>query len=99
MSLDSKTILAQINTHMNRSGISNRQWYVGITSDIDQCLFRDHGVPKSGYWYIFREAHDADEARLIMDAYHKAGCKGGGESGDDASTIVYAYVTSAQTKE
>jgi len=99
MSLDSKTILAQINTHMNRSGISNRQWYVGITSDIEQRLFRDHGVPKSSYWYIFREAHNADEARLIMDAYHKAGCKGTSGGGDDTSTIVYAYVTSAQTKE
>lgn len=99
MSLDSKTILAQINTHMNRSGISNRRWYVGITSDIEQCLFRDHGVPKSGYWYIFREAHNADEARVIADAYHKAGCKGSGGGVNATSTIVYAYVTSAQTKE
>ena len=99
MSLDSKTILAQINTHMNRSGISNRQWYVGITSDIEQRLFHSHGVPRSNYWYIFREAHNANEARLIMDAYHKAGCKGVGGHGDATSTFVYAYVTSAQTRE
>ena len=96
---NSKDIIAEINAHMQKSGIANSSWYVGITSDVDGRLFGSHQVPRKDHWYIYRRAINADEARVIEAACHRAGCKGSGGGGDDAAVYVYAYVITSNTVE
>jgi hypothetical protein len=96
---DSRSIMADINGHIQKSGKANSQWYVGITADIEKRLFGDHQVPRENHWYIYRRALNANEARNIEAAYHTAGCQGAGGGGDDTAVYVYAYVVTAQTRE
>lgn len=96
---NSRSIIAEIDAHMRKSGIANNSWYVGITSDIEERLFGFHQVPKKNHWFIYRLANNANEARSIEAAYHRAGCKGAGGGGDNAAVYVYAYVITAQTVE
>ena len=96
---NSISIIAEINAHMQKSGIANSSWYVGVTSDIEERLFGFHQVPRKDHWYVYRRAIDAAEARTIEAAYHSAGCKGSGGGGDDTAAYVYAYVITSQTVE
>ena len=66
------SIMSEIDAHMRRSGIPNRNWYVGITSDVEKRLFGDHRVPRENHWYIGRPCANASEARALEAAYHRA---------------------------
>jgi hypothetical protein len=96
---NSSSIVAEIDAHMQKSGIANSSWYVGVTSDIEKRLFGFHQVPRKDHWYIYRRAINADDARTIEAAYPRAGCKGSGGGGDQTTTYVYAYVITPQTVE
>jgi hypothetical protein len=96
---DKQTIFQQIDAHMQKSGYSNSQWYVGITSDIDERLFGYHQVPKKDHWYIWKRAFNDGDAREIESAYHRAGCQGSGGGGDTGAVFVYAYVITNVTVE
>lgn len=95
----SSTIIAEIDAHMQKSGIPNSGWYVGITSDIEERLFGYHRVPKQNHWFIYHHAINNTEARAIEAAYHRAGCKGAGGGGDHTATYIYAYVITSVTVE
>ena len=86
--------MADINAHMQRAGVANSRWYVGITKDIQGRLFEAHRVTN---WYIYRQAITHVEARAIETAYHDAGCKGGPGGGDDSAVFVYAYIITEET--
>ena len=96
---NSSSIIAEIDAHMQKSGIPNSSWYVGVTSNIEERLFGFHQVPRKDHWYIYRRAINGDEARAIEAAYHRAGCKGSGGGGDYTAVFVYAYVITSQTVE
>jgi hypothetical protein len=96
---NSSSIIAEIDAQMQKSAIANSSWYVGVTSDIEDRLFGFHQVPRKDHWYIYRRAINADEARTIEAAYHRAGCKGSGGGGDQTTAYVYAYVITSQTVE
>jgi hypothetical protein len=96
---NSTNIIAEIDAHMQKSGMANSSWYVGITSDVESRLFGFHQVPRKGHWFIYRRAINADEARGIEDAYHRAGCKGSGGGGDQTAVYVYAYVITSNTMQ
>lgn len=97
--MDSRTIILEIDSHMQKSGVKNAGWYVGITGDVEERLFGFHKVPRQNHWYIFRRATSADEARAIEAAYHKVGCQGAGGGGDHTAVFIYAYVITNQTVE
>jgi hypothetical protein len=96
---DSNSIISEIDAHMGKSGIANRAWNVGITSDVEERLFGYHQVPKQNHWFIYRRAINSEQARAIEAAYHRAGCKGGGGGGDRTATYVYAYAITQITVE
>jgi hypothetical protein len=95
----SNIIIGEIDAHMQKSGIVNSGWYVGITSDVEDRLFGYHQVPKQNHWFIYCRAINSDEARAIETAYHRAGCKGDSGGGDRTATYVYAYVITQITVE
>ena len=93
-------IVADIIAHINKSGSQYySDWYVGITSDIEQRLFGDHNVPRTNHWFIWRRASSDAEARAAESTMHEKGCKGGGGGGDEDSVFVYAYKITSVTKE
>ena len=94
-----QSIINDINEHMKKSGITNANWYVGVTSDLNERLFGYHNVPRKNHWYIHRCAENDTDARNIEVAYHKVGCKGSGGGGDRSAVFVYAYVITQQTVE
>ena len=95
---DSSTILAEINAHIQKSGISNSGWYAGITSDVDQRLFGDHRVPRQNHWFIYRRAINSDQARAVEAAYHKVGIQGRQwRMVDEEDNITYSTYTITPT--
>ncbi len=96
---DAQSVVNEIHAHMRKQGGSPSSWYVGITSDIEQRLFGDHGVPKENHWYCYRETFTSNDARSVEKAFLDYGCDGGSGGGDDTSTFVYAYLKTSITKQ
>ncbi len=97
MAKDTQTIVDEIAAHIQEEGSVLTSWYVGITEDIEERLFGDHGVPKKNHWMIYREAISSDVARATEKALLDWGCDGGGGGGDDDAVFVYAYLKTAIT--
>lgn len=94
-----ETIIAKIEKHMDKVGGKRSEWYVGITSDIEERLFGFHRVQrKGGRWIHCKAANDAD-AREAEAAFHEAGCQGAGGGGDHTAVHVYAYPVAEDTVE
>ena len=92
-------IIADIEAHIRNSRHAYREWYAGITADIEQRLFGAHRVPRENHWRIHREADSANIARDVEAYFLQRGCQGGGGGGDNTSRYVYAYVVTSQTRE
>lgn len=92
-------IITDIEGHIQKSGYQYRDWYVGITGDVEQRVHTDHNVPKSGHWLIYDRADSAASARRVEKHFLDRGCQGGGGGGDDSSVWVYAYVVTSNTRE
>jgi hypothetical protein len=92
-------IIADIEAHIRKSGHAYREWYAGVTSDIEERLFRAHGVSRENHWWIHRETTSSDIARNVEAYLLRQGCQGGGGGGDNSSRWVYAYVITSQTRE
>lgn len=91
------TIVGEIDSRMRFSGIPNSEWYVGVTSDIEERLFGFHRVPRQDHWFIYRRCANAETARALEAAYHWAGCKGSTGGGKSDCVFLYAYVISPAT--
>lgn len=96
---EGSAIISDFITHMRKSGLPMKSWYVGIAADIQQRLHRDHGVPRENHWFIWRRAFSADHARAIEKSFLDLGCSGGPGGGDNTTVYVYAYVISPDTRE
>ena len=92
-------IIAEIDAHMQKSGIPNKRWYFGIAANPRDRLFADHCVNEKNGWWIYRQAESSPIARQIEQAYLNAGCTGGGGGGDNSTVFVYGYVIGPETRE
>lgn len=95
--LDAQAIVDDIAAHITKQGSSTSAWYAGITSDVDQRVFSDHGVPRKDHWRIHRKATSSAAARAAEKALLDWGCDGGAGGGDDNAIVVYAYLKSPVT--
>lgn len=95
---DAQTIVNNIGAHIKKQGGNLSSWYVGITKDINQRVFADHGVPKEKHWRIHCEAISSDAARAAEKGLLNWGCDGGGGGGNNDAVFVYAYLKTAVTK-
>lgn len=90
-------IIKGINGHVGKDAHSS--WYVGIATDVENRLFREHNVDKEhDAWVHYhadseRIAREA-EAELLNDYGYS-----GGTGGGDHPTYVYAYKKNLHTKE
>jgi hypothetical protein len=91
-------IISDIQNYIKKEGSSYKQWYVGITNDVDRRLFGEHNVNKEVGWWIFSGAASDTIARRIEQYFLNLGCDGGPGGGDKTANIVYAYKKTSTTK-
>ena len=84
-------IYDEIMAHARKEGGSLSNWYGGITSDIGTRLHSEHGVPREGHWFAWREAISSEHARSAEAALLRNGMDGGTGGGDNTALFVYAY--------
>ncbi len=97
-SQEKQQLATEIKNHIEKEGSGYKNWYVGITNDIDKRLFGDHCVSKQSWW-IHREARNSAEAREIEEYFFGKGCQGDTGGGDNSTKYVYAYKISSATRE
>ena len=96
---DRNAIAEEIEAHIRTQGGACGDWYVGVTSDIEQGLFGDHNVPSQDSWYICRRTFTPADAKAIEADLVRLGCDGGAKCRDDAAVFVYAYLKTPATKQ
>ena len=98
MTKSKQEIINDIEGHIQRAGGGYRSWYVGISKDARDRLFRGHGVKEKGNWWICSRASSAQVAREIEDFFvNTLGTDGRAGGGDETADIVYAYKKAAHT--
>jgi hypothetical protein len=100
LSVAETTIINDIINHSNKEGSPKSPWYVGIASNPEDRLFKDHNVLKEGGWWIYRNAGSESSARKIEQfLIERYGFSGGSGGGDSATQHVYAYRKTNSTIE
>ena len=93
----------QVRTFLNNKlekhpATTNSQWYVGIASDPEDRLFKDHKVSKTQDKWAHDKADTEKIARSVEKRFLDAGCDGGPGGGDAGSKFVYVYLKSSRTE-
>jgi hypothetical protein len=96
---DRNAIVEEIEAHIRTQGGASGDWYVGVTSDIEQGLFSDHNVPSQDSWYICRQAFTPADAKTIEADLLRLGCDGKAKGRDNSGVFVYAYLKTTVTKQ
>lgn len=91
--------IAEIEAYVEDCGWGTYGWYVGITKDPADRLFKGHKVKKDGDLWIYRKVASAKIAREIEKYFLDRSYSGGGGGGDDDSVYVYAYKITISTEE
>ena len=91
-------IINDINEHIKKGGGGYSSWYVGISKDAPDRLFKGHNVREEGDWWIYSRASSSQVAREIEDYFvNTLGTDGAVGGGDEAADMVYAYKKAAHT--
>jgi len=98
MAKSEEEIKSDIKAYIQKSGSGYGAWYVGISKDARDRLFRGHGVHEKGDLWIWRQAQSSTVARNIeayfVNTLDTDGAPGGGDKDAD---YVYAYKKAAHT--
>lgn len=95
-------IIKSIDEHLSKSPKRYyRDFYIGITDNINERLFGYHQVNKQTDWWIFCAGDSEDIARKVEKYYIDKGMRGnpGGGKGKGKTKIVYCYEITNNTKE
>ena len=98
--MDKDSIIQAFNDHLKKSLRQYyREFYCGITDNIERRLFNEHNVSqKDGFW-IYAQADSVDDAREIGKHYLSLGMQGDTGGGNENSVWVYCYLIMQYTKE
>lgn len=98
MSLNYSEIIEKIDEHLSKSGKTYyNEFYIGITKDPENRLFKEHGVSKENSWWLYINAGSSELAREVEKHYLEEGMRGGDGGGNDDSTYVYCYTVTPTT--
>ena len=100
MAKDFQTIIDEIRGHLAKSGKRYySDFYIGITSDVEQRMFKEHNVPKNNAWWIYRTAKNHDIAQKFEKHFLNHGMRGDNKGENTTGNIVYCYAVSPTTTE
>ena len=94
--MDYNTVIKRIETYMSKFEGDYSDWYVGITKDLDEGLFKLHKVEENGIWISF--GADTDEVAKKAEKYF-FNKKTDGKPTDleEDTRIVYVYKKNSNT--
>lgn len=95
-------IIATIDEHLKNSDRRYyRDFYIGITNDVERRLFIEHNVDKTkgAAWWIFDTANNKATAQAVEEYYLAKGMKGDTGGGTEDSIYVYCYEITDTTVE
>ena len=95
-------IIKSIDEHLSKSAKQYyKDFYIGITDNIDERLFGYHKVNKNTDWWIYCNGDTEDIARQVESYYINKGMDGGkgGGKGNGTTRFVYCYEITDNTKE
>ena len=100
MAKDFQTIIDEIQKHLAKSGRRYySDFYIGITNNVEQRMFKEHNVSKDNAWWIYRTAQTPDIAQEVEKHFLSYGMRGDHKGGNTTSNIVYCYAVSPTTTE
>ncbi len=94
---DERIVINYLVRHINDHGGVFRDWYCGITDDIERRLFDEHRVARHSR-YNSRECYRNNNARSAEQALLGRGCAGGGGGGGARTVHVYVYRMTQNTR-
>lgn len=98
--MEKDAIIKAFDEHIQKSQRQYyREFYCGITDDIERRLFTEHNVSKENGFWIYAPAENVEEAREIEKHYLKLGMQGDTGGGNKNSIWVYCYLIMQYTKE
>lgn len=92
-------IIQDIDKHIGTLTRSQyRNYYIGITNDIERRLFTEHCVNKERDCWIHCPANSDSVAREVEQYYLGKGMDGGPGGGNNTATHVYCYRKTSTTQ-
>ena len=95
-------IIETIDNHLKKSAKRYyRDFYIGITEDVNGRLFGYHKVNRDADWWIYCSADTEEVAREVEKYYLDKGMDGGdgGGRGNGMTRFIYCYEINDNTKE
>lgn len=96
-------IIKEFDERIKKSGRQfYNEFYVGITTNIEERLFTDHRVQKEGNWWMYAPADTEAIARDVEKHYLEYGMRGdtgGGTDKEGKQWFVYCYIITRYTIE
>lgn len=95
-------IIAAIDAHLQSSNQKYyKDFYIGITNDIERRLFDEHNVDrtKDAAWWIYDTAINKTTAQAVEEYYLAKGMRGDTGGGTNDSIYVYCYEITSTTIE
>jgi len=89
-----KEIIDKFEDYMSKPYSS---WYVGISENPRNRLFKDHNVDEKNNRWTYNTASSSTIAREIEKYFLDLGCDGGPGGGDKDAKAVYAYKKTTNT--
>jgi len=94
--MDYNTVIKRIETYMSKFEGDYSDWYVGITKDLDEGLFKLHKVEENGIWISF--GADTDEVAKKAEKYFfNKKTDGKPTELEEDTRIVYVYKKNSNT--
>ena len=91
-------IIRAIEESIQTGGGPYSAWYVGISKDPRDRLFKGHNVKKGGDWWIYGQAGSSEVARELEDYFvNVLGTDGDIGTGDATADMIYAYKKAPHT--
>jgi hypothetical protein len=95
--IEIRLIIAKIKLYIEQCGGDYRNWYVGITSDLEERLFEGHKIRENDL-HTSEKASNSDVARAVENHFiNKLKTQGGPGGGDATAKFVYAYKVKSYT--
>ena len=94
--MDYRTVIKRIEAYMSKFEGDYSDWYVGITKDLDEGLFKLHKVEENGIWISF--GADTDEVAKKAEKYFfNKKTDGKPTELEEDTRIVYVYKKNSNT--
>ncbi|MFA5628674.1 MAG: hypothetical protein WC958_00190 [Dehalococcoidales bacterium] len=97
---DIQSAYNDIVAHIEKQSGQYETWFVDTTSDWKNTIFKKHGVPLKGHWWMVRHCYTPIAAKSVKESLSELGCKVGPNANLGRDVVyVYAYLISDATKQ